>query len=485
MDKRFVSVLVLVLALSGLVMVAPELASAQTITPTPTYPKPSIPEFALKLVSPVSETNETRIELTITNQPFDSSNAYHYSLVYNVRIRTPSDENWIELYNAEDGYPFQSDSGYTVLSYVLGESAYYPPEDYPLAPSMKVGVLPTEGQVDFQVEAMIGYRDRDAYVNGIMPYMFKGEKSGWSNTQTLTISDSSTPPEPEPFPAVPVAAVAFVAVVVAVGAGLLVYFKRRSGESIRVKGAALAPCLFIVLSVTLMPVVQSNLVLANAESSIPKPSVPEFTVKYVDNSYDVPPTYEVDPYTGKNITHAGYRVENKSIEITVRNQPFTPYRLDNEHYVNLFYNISYRGHYGEGWEYSAYDRNTEWFITQSDSEYTVISFYPVPTEGVMDFRVQAQIGYFTYYYMPFRVYEFHGETSGWSDIQTITIPTSDSSPASSPLSTSIPDQTLEPTATGTPQTLPAEAIIVAVIAVVLVIAGLLVYFKKRSRSQTA
>jgi hypothetical protein len=256
MSKRLALVLVLVLALPSLIMVEPELASAQvstptpppvtpssspastptptptvpasTPTPTPTYPKPSIPEFTVKLVSLTPETNETKIELTVTNQPFGSNNTNHYSLVYNVRIRTDG-ENWTDLYDAEDGYPPQSNSDYTVLTYVLGESAYYPPDDYPLAPSMRVGVLPTSGQVDFQVEAMIGYRDRGAYVNGTMPYVFKGEKSGWSNTQTLTISDSLTPtPEPEPFPVMPVAA-AFIAVVVVIGAGLLVYFKKRSG----------------------------------------------------------------------------------------------------------------------------------------------------------------------------------------------------------------------------------------------------------------
>jgi len=36
--------------------------------------------------------------------------------------------------------------------------------------------------------------------------------------------------------------------------------------------------------------------------SIPKPSAPEFTVKYVDNSYDLPPTYGIDEYTGQNVT---------------------------------------------------------------------------------------------------------------------------------------------------------------------------------------
>ena len=151
---------IVILAVSSLIVVKPEHASAQittptpppvtpssnpastptptptppapTPTPTPPYPKPLIPEFTVKLISSLTEANETKIELTIKNQPFDRNNIYNYSFVYNVRIRT-NDENWTDLYDAEDGYPTQSNSDYTVLSYVLGESAYYPPADYPLS----------------------------------------------------------------------------------------------------------------------------------------------------------------------------------------------------------------------------------------------------------------------------------------------------------------------------------------------------------------
>lgn len=61
-------------------------------------------------------------------------------------------------------------------------------------------------------------------------------------------------------------------------------------------------------------------------SGIPKPSVPEFTLKYLDYSYDVPPTYGIDQYTGENVTvKYGYHVDNRSIEFTFKNQPFAPY----------------------------------------------------------------------------------------------------------------------------------------------------------------
>ena len=83
---------------------------------------------------------------------------------------------------------------------------------------------------------------------------------------------------------------------------------------------ALALMLFTLLAFSSLSVVSS--VFAQ---SIPKPSVPEFTLKYIDNSYDVPPstTTTIDQYTGKEIvtTTPGYHVENKSIEITITNQP--------------------------------------------------------------------------------------------------------------------------------------------------------------------
>lgn len=57
-------------------------------------------------------------------------------------------------------------------------------------------------------------------------------------------------------------------------------------------------------------------------ASIPTPSVPEFTLKYVDNSYDVPSstTTTTDPYTGEQTitTEPGYHVANETIEVTIK-----------------------------------------------------------------------------------------------------------------------------------------------------------------------
>jgi hypothetical protein len=209
--------------------------SIPTPSPSPIFiPKPSVPEFTLRLIASFPEKNKTTIELTIKNQPFDKDNIYHYSLVYTVRIRT-SDENWTDLYNAEDGYPPQSGSDYTVLSYVSGEIAYYPSDDYPLAPSTKVGIIPSYGQVDFQVQAMVGYRTRSlAWLYGRqgLPYVFEGESSGWSNTQTVTIREEQTPTstpyhEPQTLGQEVILGVAITVAVIGAGLGLLVYLVKR------------------------------------------------------------------------------------------------------------------------------------------------------------------------------------------------------------------------------------------------------------------
>ena len=111
---------------------------------------------------------------------------------------------------------------------------------------------------------------------------------------------------------------------------------------------------FSLLLVVILAVSSLMMVESASAQSIPKPSVPEFTLKYVDNSYDVPPmtTSSTDPYTGKVTftTIPGYHVENKSVEITIKNQPFTSYLNENGSRVWLFYYVAVKGHF-ENWSY--------------------------------------------------------------------------------------------------------------------------------------
>ena len=96
--------------------------------------------------------------------------------------------------------------------------------------------------------------------------------------------------------------------------------------------------LVAVLAVSSLIMVSS----AFAESSTP--SVPEFTLKYADYSYDVPPktTTSTDPYTNETITTTipGRHVENKTIEATINNNIGASY-----------YNFRYKGRYEDEWRY--------------------------------------------------------------------------------------------------------------------------------------
>lgn len=177
-----------------------------------------------------------------------------------------------------------------------------------------------------------------------------------------------------------------------------------------------------------------------APASIPKPSVPEFTVELVDTSYDVPTTYSTDPYTGKQVTHEGYHVSRRTIEVRIKNQPFTPFTDSDGREIKFYYNVRYKGHFTEDWGEWGEVYNPGQMPTQSNSEYTVISYnsegtysfnlapvsrmLEVSPNGQVDFQVKALVGYrYEAVTVPgFHGWFFEGEESGWSNTQTLTIP---------------------------------------------------------------
>jgi len=261
---------------------------------------------------------------------------------------------------------------------------------------------------------------------------------------------------------------------------------------------------------------------AKAEIDIPKPSGPEFAVQLVDYSYDTPPTtptYTIDPFTGeqKQLTSGSpsHHIENKSIEITVENQPFAPYTDSNGNHIGYYYDIRFKGHYGTDWtydpfkpdgtstySYGGYDMTSVEPYKASTSEHTIITYFlgksGIPNYGEVDLAVQAQIGYIQQNGNEFErrvygvTYSFIGVSSDWSSTQTVTIgnvtpsPKSSNSPTTEPTSKPSIIPTTEPSPTPNHQSgflgtnLPVEYgyAIVAVL-VIVVVAGLsLVYLKK-------
>jgi hypothetical protein len=231
-----------------------------------------------------------------------------------------------------------------------------------------------------------------------------------------------------------------------------------------------------------------------------KPSVPEFTLQYVDYSYDVPPTTTstTDPYTNETITTAipGYHVENKTIQATINNNIGASY-----------YNFRYKGRYEDEWRYHPFRNGSLGYMLPdafyvpyqaSTSDYTVAAlpsyfFKDIPVGGEVDVQVQALFGDFRaepYVHItpvggPTYDFYFEGTTSDWSKTQTIKIgeiqlPTP--SPATTPTptppnfgSTSPPNH--EPLLT--PEQLGIIVGVAITAAVICAGLGLLIYLIKR------
>lgn len=281
------------------------------------------------------------------------------------------------------------------------------------------------------------------------------------------------------------------------------------------------------LAIILILAASTILTAPVASASITKPAVPEFTLKYVDHSYDVPTTYGTDPYTGATIiTQEGYHVQNNSVEVIIKNQAFTSYRNENGSLVWLYYRIVSKGHFEswdiEKWDSGAinmkiYDYYPPGCVSSDESENTVIAYglagndgdtaYKynhhldnVSIGGQVDFMVQAIIGYSTRINESFsgppiglepgesyHYYIFTGKCSELSSTQTVKIgETSTSVPTFTPSVTSGASQapiitpTPQDTQTSRPNNINWEivAIVGLVVAVAVLAAGLLVVWRR-------
>jgi hypothetical protein len=178
--------------------------------------------------------------------------------------------------------------------------------------------------------------------------------------------------------------------------------------------------------------------------SIPRPSVPQFTLQYFDKSY--------------NDTRGGTYVEDRFIEVTIPNPTFTKYNNSNGNLIGLYYNYQWKNHSQQNW--NIFTSNNRWLIPSSiygsNKTITILelklgTYSDINTEienftsgSQVDIQVKSAIGYYTRSPTPTVFlsngqerylidYFFTGQESDWSGTQTITIPTSSTSP--SPTST--------------------------------------------------
>ena len=211
------------------------------------------------------------------------------------------------------------------------------------------------------------------------------------------------------------------------------------------RGKFFTVIMIVIMAISSLSLLTIKLASAQSVQSIPVPSVPQFTLKYTDHSYDVAPTTTstTNPYNGNTTTTTvpGYHVRNFTIEVTITNPTFHPVINGND--TGYSYNVRGKGHFQEDWTSPDQTISTA-LQPQSNTEYTVLSFrangYQPGDE--LDFQVQAVLSYsykvYDYSHPPqvFSGYQVVSNSSDWSNIQTITIPASSSS--ASPTSTLTP-----------------------------------------------
>jgi hypothetical protein len=240
----------------------------------------------------------------------------------------------------------------------------------------------------------------------------------------------------------------------------------------------------------------STLTLLQPITADPTPSVPQYTIKLVKHSFDLPAIYSTDPFTGNQNVQNGRHWEWRTIDITIKNQPFdgTP-EGSYYSYIGIMYLIHFRGVYSGEWQnvststYFSYGGDFYLFPQASQGDYTTVSImlngdvdinsitssrigvnFPeseipqgdirITEGGSAQFQVQALSGVSSRNpVIPFSGYVFTGQVSGWSDIKTLNL--ADSSVTTSeysngPKATASPSNlptakpTLPPTVTATP-----------------------------------
>ena len=156
--------------------------------------------------------------------------------------------------------------------------------------------------------------------------------------------------------------------------------------------------LFVLLLISVFTLSILAIVGSAFAQSLPKPSVPEFSAKVVDNT----------------------------LEVTIKNQPLTPY--ENGSYPSLYYMFNYKDQNERDFYYDpvyfVLPSTYGGYYNASDSDFTIVSLSlegrHFPSEQI-DVRVIALVG--NQYPTDMQggtVYGFEGVVGSWSDIQTVT-----------------------------------------------------------------
>jgi hypothetical protein len=275
------------------------------------------------------------------------------------------------------------------------------------------------------------------------------------------------------------------------------------------------------LSIALILVLAASSILTSlASAQITKPETPELTAKFVDYSYDVPETMEQNQYTGEISVIPAHRVQNYTVELTIKNPPYTPAPTEvggSAWTPEYRYDVNVKGAYAQNWTimylkfegpkpsntdytiiayrlvYSPTDHNFE-LTSFYDSPYSSNSISSIPVGSALDFRVRAMVGFMhrgnnANETNPLLRYQFvfDGEISEWSSTQTVKL-------TSAAGATAMPTATETPAYSSTPDAALADnlqvndlvvIVIAASAAIIMAIIAVAAVLIKRAKTQTA
>jgi hypothetical protein len=171
-------------------------------------------------------------ELSISNQPFEpytDSKGNSIDLYYDINWKQHNEASWRTL--LQPPFRFSQNKDFYLTAINIGFKGNADHSDW----NIDVLDYVPGNQIDFQIQALIGYYTADN--------VFVGKTSGWSDTQTLTIPEgqaptpspeTTTPTSPSPLPSEElhlgqdaILGIAVTVAVVCVGLGLLVYLIKR------------------------------------------------------------------------------------------------------------------------------------------------------------------------------------------------------------------------------------------------------------------
>ncbi len=203
--------------------------------------------------------------------------------------------------------------------------------------------------------------------------------------------------------------------------------------------------LFLTLTILMSCLTLLAVKSANAQTNTP---VPEFSIKFVDGSYDVPANTSIDPFTGQTVTIPAQHINNQTIIVTIKNQTM----LYEENYLN--YQIQMKGYYSQEWT------NISVIRANPHSQFTVVTYAidgnnasgqfddylnQISSGSTVDFRVQAQIWVSATNPQNQMQAFWMGAISDWSPTLTITL--TDGATSSFVSTSPTPNQSPTPTPT--------------------------------------